>query len=136
MIRFVEIHKGVMTVENDWLVVIKINQDAPIEIDDIKEMVDTSNDLFQGKDHAVLILPGSRSSVSNEAMRYARNHPARGKKAEASVIQSLSTRILARFYHILLKPAMPSRAFAKEEDAREWLLLQYSMAIEQQKIAV
>lgn len=122
-----------MELEDGWLLVIRFQEDVVLDVDDIKELIDAGNQLVQEKPHATLILPENRTSVTYEAMKYARAAEVQGRYAEASVVKSLSNRLLAKFYHAMIKSPIPSRYFGSEEAARDWLKEQKHLHTEEQR---
>jgi hypothetical protein len=125
----IEIRVGTVEFRDNWLVVFRFNEEEILEVEDIQEMVNKVDEHIGGNEHCVLVLPGSRTSATFDAMKFARNHPSRGRVAEASVISSLSVRLLSKFYHAVIKPPIPSRYFQKEAEAMEWLEAHFEKAV-------
>lgn len=125
----VETEKAFFEYDGEIVLRICIKEDAVLEIDDIKEMDDAGNDLVKGEPHVVLVIPGKRTSATHDAMKYAARKDKGGRLAEASVIKSLSTRLLSRFYHAVIRPGIPSKYFSNEEEACEWLTEEYNKAM-------
>ena len=129
MARSIELEKATFMYEGDGILVIYMKEDVVLEVDDIKEMDEAGLELVQGKPHATLVIPGKRTSATHDAMKYAAKKDKAGRVAEASVIKSLSTRLLSRFYHAVIRPNLPSKYFSNEQEAREWLKEEYEKAV-------
>lgn len=121
MSRSIDIASATIVKENDWLVVYYIREDYTMEIEDVNEMLEATNKLFQGAPHAVLVIPQKRSAATHDAMKYAANLAHDNRIAEASVVTSLSTRLLSKFYHAVIRPKVPGKYFGNEEAARIYL---------------
>lgn len=130
---FIETNKGIIELEDGWLLIIRFHEDIVLDVDDIKELIESGNKLAKGQPHATLALPENRTSATHDAMKYARTSQTLGRYAEASVVKSLSTRLLSKFYHAVIKPPIPSRYFGNEEAARDWLKEQKQLQTEEQK---
>lgn len=129
MSRSVETEKAIFEYDGEIVLRIHVKEDAVLEIDDIKEMDEAGYELVEGKPHVILVIPGKRSSATHDAMKYAAKKEKQGRIAEASVIASLSTRLLAKFYHAVIRPTVPSRYFSNETEALEWLREEYDKGV-------
>jgi hypothetical protein len=79
----VDIASAKIVKENDWLVVYHIHEDYTMEVEDVKEMLDVTNNLLQGAPHCVLVIPQKRSAATHEAMKFAANISSESRIAEA-----------------------------------------------------
>ncbi|MGL5890422.1 MAG: STAS/SEC14 domain-containing protein [Bacteroidia bacterium] len=116
--------KGYMWSDEDGISWAVLAENAVIEIDDAKALVDLARQTHN-PDRSFLLLLDARqlSGMSNEARNYGVNNSfASMLKAMAIVVDSPSTRILANFYMKFNRPKIPTRVFSDPAIAKAWLL--------------
>ena len=93
-------------------------------IEDAKEVDEVSYEMVKGKPFVTLIdVRDVRSNMTHEAREYfATNKKITDiRKAQAIVVNSLHTKILAEFYIKFNKPTNPVKIFRDYNEAEEWL---------------
>ncbi|MFI5148326.1 MAG: hypothetical protein ACHQRM_01225 [Bacteroidia bacterium] len=107
----------------DGIVETDVFEEMELEVDDVKEIIDTIAIVGERTRRPQLIVAGPLSGPDLKAMNYlAAAESSPFAIAEAYVIQSLSQKILGRFYLSFNKPARPTRMFGDEESAVKWLM--------------
>lgn len=96
--------------------------DVELTVDRLEESMDAIETLAANNRVCILMMTHPRSSMSKEA----RNYPITERKlnytlAQAIVVTSMSTLLLANFYVKMKKFPFPYRVFKSREKAIEWL---------------
>lgn len=106
----------------DGVVHCKLFDDKFIDLDDRKSIVAALEDLYSGEKMSVVIETGERMDISKDAKYFdLESRIDRLVDREALVINSLPTRIAARFYYKLRKAPFPVKTFDNVEEAMEWV---------------
>jgi hypothetical protein len=106
----------------DGLVQVKINGDEEIEVQHVKLIVDTLEELGSGKKFPLLITVDEYVLPTPEARAYIATPGSNPfAMAEAYVIRSFPQKLVGNVYLSFNKPARPTRLFNDEEKAVEWL---------------
>ena len=105
----------------DQLVLVKLIKDNEIKLEDVKEQVNASLKLTNGKDFAVVIDGGLTLDVDDKAMTFASKYENDNWKAFAIVVRSLSERLFANYYLMFQKPVRPTKVFTSPARAEKWL---------------
>lgn len=93
-----------------------------LTLEDAQECVEALLKVRQGKRHPLLIDARRMRSISRDARQYfASDEVSKLSLAFAMIVDTPLSRILANFYMGLNKPQLPSRLFASEAEAVEWL---------------
>jgi hypothetical protein len=122
-IRFITLQKARVGLRPDGIVQTDVYEEKELALPDVKEIIDAIAILGGKQMRPQLIVAGPLSGPDMQAMNYlASAESSPYAIAEAYVIQSLSQKILGKFYLSFNKPARPTRMFGNEEDAVEWLL--------------
>lgn len=106
---------------NNYIVTVKFNEGAKIEIADAEEITSASSKLIQNGNHGVLIDARYMMFISNEARKHfaTRSNPL--IKAVAMVVKSAFQKSFANMYLTFAKPIKPTQLFNDIEKATEWL---------------
>lgn len=106
----------------DGIVYVVHDDGAEIDIERMKEMHVAYLRITNGKKMPFLFTTSGAFWISNEARSYARQIESQQPfSAIASLIDSLSMRLMAEFYGKFYKPEIPYKVFANETDALDWL---------------
>ena len=121
-LRSVSLKKATVSLRPDDIVQTTIFPEQELSVADVVEIIEQISVVGQRRMLPQLIIAGHLSGPDLEAMRHiASPGSSPFAIAEAYVIQSLSQKILARFYLNFNKPARPTKMFGKESDAVRWL---------------
>ena len=109
-----------VTITDEPLFIAEYKDKVVLSKDDLAIVVKNYDDLSNGELWKVLHIFPKDTTVSSEGRDYAesREKPA---KAEAFVIESLSQRILFKFYRKFRSVNYPMKEFSNREDALTWL---------------
>lgn len=78
--------------------------------------------MVEGKSYPILKVPGEHSTTDQSNRDFvAKGEGLKYSKAEAFVLKSMAHRIIGNFYMMVDKPLKPTKMFANEEDAVNWL---------------
>lgn len=93
-----------------------------IEIKDVDEIRLANMKLMEGRPYGVLVVSGLYSSISKETREYSSQKDYNPQvKALAIVVQTLSQKLIARFFITVNKPATKTQYFTDRDKAIEWL---------------
>lgn len=100
-----------------------ILEGADFEVLDVKEMLEKSTELANGKKYCYLAdVRSTTARGSKEARAYAAdNQYQKNRIADAIIVRTTATKLLANFYIQFHKPKVKTRMFTNEEQAMEWL---------------
>ena len=108
---------------NNNLLQINFDSNATISTEDVYELLDATYKMGNGKKFKKLIILGEYTLADVEAMKLATTpEGSKYQIAEAFVIKSTAQRILSIFFMHVLKPLNPTKFFACELEAQNWLL--------------
>ncbi|MBN4062137.1 MAG: hypothetical protein COA57_02190 [Flavobacteriales bacterium] len=97
--------------------------DAHIELEDMDENYAVFKKLVKDKKAPFLVSFGINASITTEAREnFANKQRSQIKKAEAFVVKQLHHRLIASFHINHFKPAIPTKVFNSEEEAKLWLM--------------
>ncbi len=106
----------------DGIVYIEVKANTEIGIREVEQVVNTLENIFEGKKFPLLIVTGEYTLPTPEARAYiATPESDPYASAEAYVVKSLSQKLVGNVFLSFNKPARPTRIFNSEEKALEWL---------------
>ncbi|NQY68098.1 MAG: hypothetical protein HRT72_10325 [Flavobacteriales bacterium] len=118
-----ETDKFIIALIEDDLVRIDVKPNTVVEKKDIEENYIIYNEFLNGRPALFLVVFGEGVTASDEArLELANFKRDKIKIAEAGVVPSLVTRIMAQFFMAFFKPPRPIKMFTDEEAALKWLL--------------
>lgn len=125
IVSSININSGKVFLREDDIIVVDIKEDYFVELKDLKEINLAIEDIARGRKHAIIIIVGVFTNISQEAIKDAAN-PENFKYTlvDAYIIKSTHQRLLANFYVKIMKPPVPTQYFEKMEDAEAWIHLQ------------
>lgn len=104
------------------IVRVEYKEAVEIELKDVKEHIKILQKLSEGKPVPVLVDGRKDLTISPEAREYASSKEFEGlRSAQALLVGSLATKLIANFYINFHKPPHPAQIFADEKEAVEWL---------------
>ncbi len=111
-----------VALRNDGIAQVSVIGNSEIDVQHVKLVVDTLEELGEGKKFPLLIVVGEYTLPTPEARAYIATHESDPyASAEAYVIRSLSQKLVGNVFLAFNKPARPTRIFNDEEKALEWL---------------
>lgn len=118
----IDIGKATVELREDGHLRIRIKEGQELDVEDIKALVEAKRRLLGDKPHTTVFIAGSHSSISNEARAFASSEEAYdGAIAKSIVANELSTRLIGNFFIRFNHPPAPTKLFATEKEATEWL---------------
>ncbi len=107
-------------IHSDKLLCVHYFENTVIEVPDIKEAIKTGMQLSPSNSTKLIVLVDLYVDVTKEAREFAQNNM-RILKAEAHVFPSLANKILFNLFIKFRKNSHPLKAFAKTDEAIDWL---------------
>lgn len=118
----IDIGKATVELREDGHLVIRIKDGQELDVEDIKALIEAKRKLLGNTPHTTVFIAGANSSISNEARTFASSVEAYdGAIAKSIVANELSTRLMGNFFIRFNKPPAPTRLFASEKEATQWL---------------
>ncbi|HRG53752.1 MAG TPA: hypothetical protein PLL00_13030 [Bacteroidia bacterium] len=106
---------------NERLLHMKIMDGAEIELENAIENYEAAQLLVGGHKHLLLVDATSNVYISKEAKTYSAKQKPNSPVAMAVIATSTANRLVGNFYINFNKPTVPTKLFATEEKAIEWL---------------
>lgn len=120
--KTIELTHTSIHLREDGIVEIRCAENHQYEKDDIKEILDATGELTEGKKYPTLTIPGKYSNASKEALDFMFSaHAVVFSSRDAYITKSLPQRILGNFYLNVKKPLIPTKLFTSEKTAAAWL---------------
>jgi hypothetical protein len=114
--------KADISFDEDCLVRICIHGDAELEKEDMVNIVKAKFSLTGDKKHTVLFIPGTDSTISEEARKISASaEHNRNAIAKAILVSAMHQRIIGNFFIKFNRPPVPTAVFDNEKEALEWL---------------
>jgi hypothetical protein len=114
--------KADISFDEDCLVRICIHRDAELEKEDMVNIVKAKFSLTGDKKHIVLFIPGTDSTISEEARKISASvEHNRNAIAKAILVSAMHQRIIGNFFIKFNRPPVPTAVFDNEKEALEWL---------------
>ena len=119
----IELEFCTISLRIDGIVEQRFAKEAPYEItaEVLQEFIDAIKSLYKGKQRCILAIPGLYGTITAEArkMSIQEEHP--NTIAIGLIIESLSQRLLSKFYFKINKVPYPVKFFKNEIEATLWL---------------
>ena len=119
----IELEFCTISLRSDGIVEQRFAKEAPYEItaEVLQEFIDAIKSLYKGKQRCILAIPGLYGTITAEArkMSIQEEHP--NTIAIGLIIESLSQRLLSKFYFKINKVPYPVKFFKNEIEATLWL---------------
>lgn len=112
----------IVMLRSDNLMHFQFKSKTIIEVDDVKELVETVKEIGNGKQYANLITADEFVTLGHGVREFSATEFANAQTiADAFVVKTLPEKLLANFYIRINKPPKPTRMFNDENKAIEWL---------------
>lgn len=108
--------------EEERILYVKILEGSDIELADSIENFQATLHLTKGKKYLKLVDTRPTYTATKEVREFAaKNKEHDGRIAEALLVRSTASQLLANFYINFNKPTIPTKMFSSESKALEWL---------------
>ena len=122
MAQSIRTRVGEVFLDTNGFVVIRYNDIAEIDIQDLSEVEDAVLQLSNGQPMYLIIMLGKYSVTTKSARYHLKQQRKSGPLGEAVVARSLPQRVIGNFYARLKGDKFPVRMFGSRERATRWLL--------------
>ncbi|MCL4856630.1 MAG: hypothetical protein KJZ55_05055 [Flavobacteriales bacterium] len=117
----IELNKAYCELIEEGVILITYKNNVEIELDEVIEIRNITNDLAKGKPYVSIYDAGNDTTVTKEAREIsAKDGIIVNRKAMAIIVKHLGQRILANFFINLNKKTHPMKALTNIEDAIKW----------------
>jgi len=123
IIESIELDFCTISLRSDGIIEQRFVREEPYEItaEVMQEFIDAIKSFYKGKQRCILAIPGLYGTITAEArkMSIREEHP--NTIAIGLIIESLSQRLLSKFYFKINKVPYPVKFFKNEIEATLWL---------------
>ena len=123
IIESIELDFCTISLRSDGIIEQRFVREEPYEItaEVMQEFIDAIKSFYKGKQRCILAIPGLYGTITAEArkMSIREEHP--NTTAIGLIIESLSQRLLSKFYFKINKVPYPVKFFKNEIEATLWL---------------
>jgi len=123
IIESIELDFCTISLRSDGIIEQRFAREDPYEITEevMQEFIDAIKSFYKGKQRCILAIPGLYGTITAEArkMSIREEHP--NTIAIGLIIESLSQRLLSKFYFKINKVPYPVKFFKNEIEATLWL---------------
>ncbi len=118
----IDLQHAVLTLTDDDILIVECNDNHIFELSEIKEIVNASGELTNGRKVPTLTIPGEFSDATKEALEFIFSaSSAEFSSSDAYLVNTLAHKILGNFYFKIKKPSVPTRLFQDKKTALNWL---------------
>lgn len=112
-----------ISLRSDGIIEQRFAKEDPYEItaEVLQEFIDAIKTLCKGKQRCILVIPGLYGSITAEARKMSIQDEDSNTIAIGLIIESLSQRLLSKFYFKINKVPYPVQFFKSEIEATLWL---------------
>jgi len=123
IIESIELDFCTISLRSDGIIEQRFAREDPYEITEevLQEFIDAIKSLYKGEKRCVLSIPGLYGSITTEARKVSIQEDNSNTIAIGLIIESLSQRLLSKFYFKINKVPYPVQFFKNEIEATLWL---------------
>ena len=123
IIQSIEFDFCTISLRSDGVIVQRFAKNDPYEItaEVLQEFIEAIKSLSKGKPRCILSIPGLYGSITTEARKVSIQEGNSNTIAIGLIIESLSQRLLSKFYFKINKVPYPIQFFRNEIEATLWL---------------
>ena len=123
IIESIELEFCTISLRSDGIVEQRFAKNDPYEItaEVLQEFIEAIKSLSKGKPRSILVIPGLYGSITAEARKMSIQEGNSNTTAIGLIIESLSQRLLSKFYFKINKVPYPVQFFKSEIEATLWL---------------
>jgi hypothetical protein len=123
IIESIEFDFCTISLRSDGIIEQRFSKEDPFEItvEVLEGFIDAIKSLYKGKQRCILVIPGLYGSITAEARKMSIQDENPNTIAIGLIIESLSQRLLSKFYFKINKVPYPVQFFKSEIEATLWL---------------
>ena len=123
IIESIEFDFCTISLRSDGIIEQRFAKEDPYEITEevLEGFIDAIKSLYKGKQRCILVIPGLYGSITAEARKISIQEENSNTIAIGLIIESLSQRLLSKFYFKINKIPYPIQFFRNEIEATLWL---------------
>jgi hypothetical protein len=123
IVESIELEFCTISLRSDGIVEQRFAKEDPYEITEevMQEFIDVVKSLYKGEQRCILSIPGLYGSITTEARKVSIQEGNSNTIAIGIIIESLSQRLLSKFYFKINKVPYPIQFFRDEIEATLWL---------------
>ena len=123
IIESIEFDFCTISLRSDGIIEQRFAKEDPYEITEevLEGFIDAIKSLYKGKQRCILVIPGLYGSITAEARKMSIQDENSNTIAIGLIIESLSQRLLSKFYFKINKVPYPIQFFRNEIEATLWL---------------
>ena len=112
-----------ISLRSDGIIEQRFAKEDPYEITEevLEGFIDAIKSLYKGKQRCILVIPGLYGSITAEARKMSIQDENSNTIAIGLIIESLSQRLLSKFYFKINKVPYPVQFFKSEIESTFWL---------------
>jgi hypothetical protein len=123
ILESIELDFCTISLRSDGIIEQRFAREDPYEItaEVLQEFIDAIKSLYKGKQRCILAIPGLYGTITAEARKRSIQEENSNTIAIGLIIESLSQRLLSKFYFKINKVPYPVQFFKSEIEATVWL---------------
>jgi len=123
IIESIELDFCTISLRSDGIIEQRFAREDPYEItaEVLQEFIDAIKSLYKGEQRCILSIPGLYGSITTEARKVSIQEDNPNTIAIGLIIESLSQRLLSKFYFKINRVPYPVQFFKSEIEATLWL---------------
>jgi len=123
IIESIKLEFCTISLRSDGIIEQRFAREDPYEITEevMQEFIDAIKSLYKGEQRCILSNPGLYGSITTEARKVSIQEDNPNTIAIGLIIESLSQRLLSKFYFKINKVPYPVQFFKSEIEATVWL---------------
>ena len=123
IIESIELDFCTISLRSDGIIEQRFAREDSYEITEevMQEFIDAIKSLYKGEQRCILSIPGLYGSITTEARKVSIQEDNFNTIAIGLIIESLSQRLLSKFYFKINKVPYPVQFFKNEIEATQWL---------------
>jgi len=123
IIESIEFDFCTISLRSDGIIEQRFAKEDPYEItvEVLEGFIDAIKSLYKGKQRCILVIPGLYGSITAEARKMSIQDENSNTIAIGLIIESLSQRLLSKFYFKINKVPYPVQFFKSEIESTLWL---------------
>ena len=112
-----------ISLRSDGIIEQRFAREDPYEItaEVLQEFIDAIKSLYKGEQRCIIVIPGLYGTITAEARKMSIQEENSNTIAIGLIIESLSQRLLSKFYFKINKVPYPVQFFKSEIEATLWL---------------
>ena len=123
IIESIELDFCTISLRSDGIIEQRFAREDPYEItaEVMQEFIDAIKSLYKGEQRCIIVIPGLYGTITAEARKMSIQEENSNTIAIGLIIESLSQRLLSKFYFKINKVPYPVQFFKSEIEATLWL---------------